>query len=74
MPLYQPDRFELSEPKTAYTGYVGEETSLTIDYVNKGKSAINNVEATISGDIDTPTAISASARSTAARTAPLLSP
>ena len=56
VPLYQPDRFELSEPKTSYTGYVGEETSLTIDYVNKGKSTINNVEATISGDIDTPTA------------------
>lgn len=55
VPLYQPDRFELSEPKTSYTGYVGEETSLTIDYVNKGKSAINNVEATISGDIDCPT-------------------
>ena len=55
VPLYQPDRFELSEPKTSYTGYVGEETSLTIDHVNKGKSAINNVEATISGDIDSPT-------------------
>lgn len=55
VPLYQPDRFELSEPKTAYTGYVGEETSLMIDYVNKGKSAISNVEATISGDIDSPT-------------------
>lgn len=55
VPLYQPDRFELSDPKTSYTGYVGEETSLTIDYVNKGKSAISNVEATISGDIDSPT-------------------
>lgn len=55
VPLYQPDRFELSEPKTSYTGYVGEETSLTIDYVNKGKSAISNVDATISGDIDSPT-------------------
>ena len=55
VPLYQPDRFELSEPKAAYTGYVGEETSLPIDYVNKGKSAISNVEATISGDIDSPT-------------------
>ena len=55
VPLYQPDRFDLSEPKTSYTGYVGEETSLTIDYVNKGKSAISNVEATISGDIDSPT-------------------
>ena len=56
VPLYQPDRFEMSEPTSSYTGYVGEETSLTIDYVNKGKSAISNVEATISGDIDTPTA------------------
>lgn len=56
VPLYQPDRFEMSEPTSSYTGYVGEETSLTINYVNKGKSAINNVEATISGDIDTPTA------------------
>ncbi len=55
VPLYQPDRFELSEPKTSYTGYVGEETILTIDYVTKGKSAISNVEATISGDIDSPT-------------------
>ena len=55
VPLYQPDRFEMSEPTSSYTGYVGEETSLTIDYVNKGKSAINNVEATISGDIDSPT-------------------
>ena len=56
VPLYQPDRFELSEPKTSYVGYVGEETSLTIDYINKGKSAISNVEATISGDVDTYTA------------------
>ena len=55
VPLYQPDRFDLSEPKTSYTGYVGEETSLTVDYVNKGKSAISNVDATISGDIDSPT-------------------
>lgn len=53
VPLYQPDRFELNEPKLAYVGYAGEETSLTIDYVNKGKSAISNVEAYISGDVDT---------------------
>lgn len=53
VPLYQPDRFELGEPKVGYTGYVGEETSLTIDYVNKGKSAITNVEAYISGDVST---------------------
>lgn len=53
IPLYQPDRFELGEPKVGYVGFVGEETSLTIDYVNKGKSAITNVEAYISGDVDT---------------------
>ena len=52
VPLYQPDRFELSEPVAAYVGYVGEETSLTMDYVNKGKTEVSNVEATISGDVD----------------------
>lgn len=53
VPLYQPDRFELGEPTLAYVGYAGEETSLTIDYVNKGKSAVTNVEAYISGDVGT---------------------
>lgn len=52
VPLYQPDRFEISEPVVAYVGFVGEETSLTMDYVNKGKTEISNVEATISGDVD----------------------
>lgn len=52
VPLYQPDRLELSEPVAAYVGFVGEETSLTLDYVNKGKTEVSNVEATISGDVD----------------------
>ena len=52
IPLYQPDRFEISEPKIPYTGFVGEEISLTLDYVNKGKSEVSNVEAEISGDVD----------------------
>ena len=52
VPLYQPDRFEISDPVAAYVGYVGEETSLTMDYVNKGKSEVCNVEARISGDVD----------------------
>ncbi len=56
VPLYQPDRFELSDPTSAYVGTVGEETSLTMSYVNKGKSAVSNVEATISGDVDSSTA------------------
>ena len=52
IPMYQPDRFEISEPKIPYTGFVGEEISLTLDYVNKGKSEVSNVEAEISGDVD----------------------
>jgi len=52
VPLYQPDRFEVSPPKAEYVGMVGEEISLTVDYVNKGKTAVANVEATVSGDVD----------------------
>ena len=52
VPLYQPDRFEISDPVAAYVGAVGEETSLTMDYVNKGRSEVSNVEARIEGDVD----------------------
>lgn len=52
VPLYQPDRFEISDPVAAYVGFVGEETSLTMDYVNKGRSEVSNVEARIEGDVD----------------------
>ena len=52
VPLYQPDRFEIAAPTVPYTGYAGEEISLTLDYVNKGKSEVSNVEAEISGDVD----------------------
>lgn len=52
IPLYQPDRFEIAAPTVPYTGYAGEEISLTMDYVNKGKSEVSNVEAEISGDVD----------------------
>lgn len=52
IPLHQPDRFEISEPTVAYEGFVGEDTSISLEYVNKGKSPISNVEAKIEGDID----------------------
>ncbi len=52
VPQYQPDKFELGEPVVQMEGYVGEENSITIDYVNKGKSEISNVEATVEGDVD----------------------
>lgn len=52
IPLYQPDRFEIAAPTVPYAGFAGEEISLTLDYVNKGKSEVSNVEAEISGDVD----------------------
>lgn len=52
VPLYQPDKFVVSDPVTTYEGMVGEDTSLTLDYVNMGKSPVSNVEARIEGDID----------------------
>ena len=33
--------------------YAGEETSLSLNYVNKSKGEISNVEASIEGDVDT---------------------
>lgn len=55
MPVVQPDRFEISSPQIPDTINVGEETVITIPYVNKGKSEIANVEAAVTADnIDTP--------------------
>ena len=54
VPVYQKDRFEISSPLAPAVCYEGEEISLTMDYVNKGKSAANNVEATIEGDVTSP--------------------
>ena len=44
-------------PVPPETAYAWEETMLSINYVNKGKSEINNVEATIEGNVQalTPT-------------------
>ena len=56
MPVVQPDRFEISSPQIPESINVGEETVLTIPYVNKGKSEIANVEASVTAEnIDTPT-------------------
>ena len=51
IPVYQPDRMEFGEPNIPYVGMVGEEVSLTIDYVNKGRTGISNMEAEIYGDL-----------------------
>ncbi len=50
VPVYQPDRFELENPVCADGATVGQEATVTLSYVNKGKSAVSNVAASITGD------------------------
>ncbi|TPF94143.1 COG1361 S-layer family protein [Bifidobacterium sp. UTBIF-78] len=50
VPVSQPDRFEISEPALPDQAFAGEETTVTMEYVNKGKGDISNVEATMEGE------------------------
>lgn len=56
VPVYQPDRFEIASPAVPVMVYAGEELGVTMNYVNKGKSAVNNLEARVDG-IDTITPV-----------------
>lgn len=51
IPIYQPDRFEISPPDLPEELQVGEEAILNLTYVNKGKSEVSNVEAMIEGEV-----------------------
>jgi len=51
VPVYQPDRFEISKPVVPDFISEGEETTITLAYVNKSKTDIANVEAGIEGDL-----------------------
>ncbi len=53
VPVYQPDRLQIDEPSLYDMAYAGMETTITMSYVNKGKGDISNVEASITGDVDT---------------------
>ena len=54
VPISQPDRFEINDPvlpdESAGGAYAGQETTITLEYVNKGKGDISNVEATMEGE------------------------
>lgn len=53
IPLYQPDRFKVSEPIIPDYVTQGEETSLSFPVVNEGKNVVSNIRATLEGaDID----------------------
>lgn len=50
IPVSQPDRFQLNDPVPPTDVFVGSETTITMEYVNKGKGDIANVEASIEGE------------------------
>lgn len=49
IPVYLPDRFSVTEPEAVFST-VGEETDISLPYVNRGKGEISNVEAVIEFD------------------------
>ena len=53
IPVYQPDRLEISPPGLPETVEAGQEVVLNLDYVNKGRGDIANVEALIEGEVTT---------------------
>ncbi len=54
IPIYQPDRFQVNPPALPESAAAGEELSLSLAYVNKGKAEVSNVEASIEGDVSSP--------------------
>lgn len=51
VPVYQPDKFEISKPVLPDYIAEGDDVSITLNYVNKGKTQISNVEASLEGDV-----------------------
>lgn len=54
VPIVQPDRFEFTSLDVPAEAYTGEENTLTVNYVNKGKGTLYNLTASISGNMDNP--------------------
>lgn len=50
VPISQPDRFEISDPVVPDQVIAGQENTVTMEYVNKGKGDVANVEATMEGE------------------------
>ena len=49
VPVSQPDRFQINDPVIPDDAQNGQESTITLAYVNKGKGDISNVEATMDG-------------------------
>ena len=52
IPIFQPDRFKVSPPELVEAAAAGEEFTLSLPYVNKGKIDVSNVEAELSGEAE----------------------
>lgn len=50
VPVVQKDRFQVNAPALPESCTVGEECVLTLNYVNRGKTEVGNVEAAVEGD------------------------
>lgn len=57
VPLYQPDRFEISKPVVPDYVEEGQEAAVTMNYINKSKTIMSNVEAVVDGDVTTQTQV-----------------
>ncbi|MEG1605699.1 MAG: hypothetical protein RR452_06840 [Clostridia bacterium] len=51
IPVYQADRFNLTAPVVPESVMPGEETVISLPYVNKGKSEVFNLSAELMGDL-----------------------
>jgi len=51
LPVYQLDRFELTQENAYVDAWQFEESFLTLNYVNKGKNTVYNVSAELVGDM-----------------------
>ena len=50
IPVLQPERFEITNVESPDSMMLGEEGYISVTFVNKGKTSINNLSAEISGD------------------------
>lgn len=52
LPIVQPTRFEVGEPKLPMEVFVGEPARITIDFYNMGKAKVRNLMVKSEGDFD----------------------
>lgn len=50
IPIFQPDRFEITPPQLPETVTAGQEAVLSFPYVNKGRGELYNMEASLEGN------------------------